>query len=188
MPENIVLLLLTLTFSNHFLQRSIPALKGWRQMHCAFPWFSGLEQSGRFRRRLLLLRSLSAALVDTRVDACSFWASHSQMRAKSNIVAVFLNDTIIALFCSNEVVFHKRLTSKVCFIDRVSCVNMTLKYDLGPGCHYVCTTSNNPWGRNALVHAMTSRPLHLTVKASNQAYKTTHYNVCTLFDSQQPIP
>ena len=94
-PEKIVLLLLTLTFSNHFLQRSIPALKGWRQMHCAFPWFSGLEQSGRFRRRLLSLRSLSAALVDTRVDACSFWASHSQMRAKSNIVAVFLNDTIV---------------------------------------------------------------------------------------------
>ena len=107
MPENIVLLLLTLTFSNHFLQRFIPALKGWRQMHCAFPWFSGLEQSGRFRRRLLLLRSLSAVLVDTRVDACSFWASHSQMRAKSNIVAVFLNDTIIALFCRNEVVFYK---------------------------------------------------------------------------------
>ena len=107
MPENIVLLLLTLTFSNHFLQRSIPALKGWRQMHCAFPWFSGLEQSGRFRRRLLLLRSLSAALVDTRVGVCSFWASHSQMRARNNRVAAFLNDTIIALFCRNEVVFNK---------------------------------------------------------------------------------
>ena len=43
------------------------------------------------------------------------------------------------------------------------------------------------WGRNALVHPLTSRPFHLAVKASNQAYKTTEYNVCALFDSQQPV-
>ena len=72
-------------------------------------------------------------------------------------------------------------TVLTCLVAPIACRLLLCSYQ-------VASESNNPWGRNALVHVMTSRPLHLAVKASNQAYKTTHYNVFTLFDSQQPIP